>query len=418
MLWLYNTLLVPVRLAVGLRAALSSRDPGKTAEWDERRARRLPATPPGSIWIHGASVGEVGIVNSLAAEIRRTAATEIPLVVSALTPTGRQRLAGPPEVDAAFFLPLDFPGTTRTVFRKLQPSVLTLVETELWPNLLEAAQSAEVPVVIVNGRLSSRRMKRYRRLSPLYRPRLRRLAHVGAQSPEDAERFVELGVPRSVVSVTGNIKYDLPPPAATVASEIRARLRLDGGRPVFIAASTRDGEESLLLDAVAAVRKNVPNLLWILAPRHLERVETVVSAIEGRGLRHRLWSDTSTIEDFDVLIVDTLGQLRAMFAIADVAFVGGTLVPIGGHNVLEPAAANVPVLFGPHTENVTAAADALCAADGAIRVQAAKELIPALGELLGNEDRRRRMGRSAGEVVRSNRGALARSVESILAAAR
>ncbi len=418
MLWLYNTLLVPVRLAVRLRAALASRDPGKAAEWDERRARSLPDTPPGSIWIHGASVGEVGIVNSLAAEIRRTAATEIPVVVSALTPTGRQRLARPPDVNAAFFLPLDFPGTTRTVVRTVRPSVLTLVETELWPNLLEAAQSCGVPVVIVNGRLSSRRMTRYRRLSPLFRPRLRRLAHVGAQSPEDAERFVELGVPRSVVSVTGNIKYDLPPPAATVAAELRERFRLDGDRPVFIAASTRDGEEPLLLDVVAAVRKNVPNLLWILAPRHLERVAAVVAAVEARGLRHRLWSDTSAIEDFDVLVVDTLGQLSAMFAVADVAFVGGTLVPIGGHNVLEPAAANIPVLFGPHTENVTAAADALCAAGGAIQVQSAAELIPALGELLGDEDRNRRMGRSAGEVVRTNRGALAQSVESILAVAR
>ncbi len=418
MLWLYNTLLVPVRLAVGLLAAVESRNPVKAVEWDERRARRLPDTPPGPIWIHGASVGEVGIVNSLAAEIRRTAGAEVPVVVSALTPTGRQRLAGPPQVDAAFFLPLDFPETTRIVVRALRPSVLALVETELWPNLLEAAQSAGVPVVIVNGRLSSRRMARYRRFSALFRPRLSRLAHVGAQSPADAKRFVELGVPRSVVSVTGNIKYDLAPPPATAAEELRRRLRLEADRPVFICASTRDGEEMLLLDVVAAVREEFPNLLWIVAPRHLQRVEEVVGAVEERNLRHRRWSEGSAIEGTDVLIVDTLGQLQTMFAVADLAFVGGTLVPVGGHNVLEPAAAGVPVLFGPHTENVTAAAGALCSAGGAVRVRNAQELIPAIRELLGSEDRRRQMGLRAEEVVQANRGALARSVESILAVTR
>jgi 3-deoxy-D-manno-octulosonic-acid transferase len=247
MLSLYNAALLPLRPVVAAWAfwrALS--DPGRSAELRERRARVLPELPPGGIWIHGASAGEARIVTALAAEVRREEAG-LPLAASTYTPAGRAALPGPPELDAAFFLPFDFRSYVRRVLDAVRPSCLALVETELWPNLLGEAHRAGVPVVVLNGRLSAERMSRYRRLSRLLRPLLARIVTVGAQSEKDAQRFLSLGVPERAVEVLGNIKYDLPRPDVDPAA-LRARLRLEPGRPVLVAGSTGIGEEPLILD--------------------------------------------------------------------------------------------------------------------------------------------------------------------------
>ena len=413
MLRLYNTLLLPLRWSARLWAWRTGRIPGREREVGERLARELPPEKPGAIWIHGASVGESRIVDSLVRELRRRA-IDRPLVVSAVTPTGRRQLPAPPDVDHAFHAPLDFAGLPSRVIRALRPSALAIVETELWPNLLHEAALSGLPVGVVNGRLSPSRMHRYRRFAGLYRPLLSRLTLVGAQSDEDGARFLELGVTSRSLRVTGNVKYDLEPPEVDVDA-LRERLGLPPNRPVFVAGSTHDGEEEPVLDAFLRARGPVPSLLLVLAPRHPERADDVEGRIRRRGLTvARLGGATGPRGDRDVLLVDTLGQLGRLYGLAATAFVGGSLVPTGGHNVLEPAALGVPVLFGPHTQDFAEPARALARAGGGFRVTNADALQRELVSLLTDLERRKKASERARGMVEANRGALGRSVDLLL----
>ncbi len=411
MLQLYNTLLLPLRVVVAPWAAWRRRDPSRAREWSERRARVLPRVPPGGLWLHGASVGEARILGSVA-RVLGDRRPRPPLSVSAYTRTGRRQLPGPPLVDAAFFLPLDFPGLPGRLLDAVRPRALVLVETELWPNLLWESSLRGVPVAVINARLSPRRMGRYRRLGRLYRPLLSGLAAVGAQSAEDGERFRELGVPAGRVTVTGNVKYDLAPP--TVDREaLRRRFALADDRPVLVAGSTAAGEDGPVLDAYAEARRVVPRAFLVLAPRHPERAPEVERLARERGLRLARLSSAAAGragESHDGLLVDTIGELAALYALGRVAFVGGSLVPVGGHNVLEPAALGVPVLFGPHTEHVREPAAALLDAGGALRVEDGSALARRFRELLEDGGARARIAAAAAAVLESNRGALARTV--------
>ncbi len=413
MLRLYNTVLLPVRVGVALWVACRAGDDRKRREWAERRARRLPSIPPHGIWLHGASVGEVRIVRSLAESVR-SLRPALPLAVSAYTPSGRAQLPPVPLTDAAFYVPLDFSGLTTRLLQAVRPAALTLVETELWPNLLHEAHASGVPVVVLNGRLSASRMARYRRLSRLFRPLIERIAVVGAQTEADAGRFLELGAAPRAVSVTGNVKYDLPAPA-TDAATLRQRLDLSARRPVVVAGSTAPGEESLVLDAFEAARRGHGELLLILAPRHLSRIKEVEALVLSRGLRMGRYSaGRRSVAQVDVLLVDTLGDLAALYRLGWVAFVGGSLVPVGGHNLLEPAAVGVPVLFGPHVEHVAELAEALERTAAGIRVRDAAGLGRELTRLLDDETRRTEMSRRAAQVLETHRGALERSVSLLL----
>jgi len=416
MVGVYNAVLAPLRLAAAAWALRHARGP-RAEEWRERMARRLPSVErPGGVWVHGASVGEVRIVTALARGLRKLR-PDLPLVVSAVSPTGRAQLPGAPDVDAAFFLPLDFSGMPTRVLRAVAPRVLTLVETELWPNLLREADRLAVPVVLVNARLSAAGMRWYRRLSGLYGPLLARVARVGARSSADADRFRELGVPSAAICVTGNVKYDLPLPGGDRA-RARRELAIAGERPVLVAGSTRPGEERILVESWRRLRADLPELLLVLAPRHPERFDEVERLLAGAGLRLARWSRPATVDEppAEALLVDELGVLGRAYLAADVAFVGGTLVPVGGHNVLEPAAAGVPVLFGPYTSNVDDAAAELLAERGAERVTNAEELASAVAALVRNPERAGAMGDAARHVVEANRGALDRTIEIVLAA--
>ena len=340
MLRLYNTVLLPFRVGAAFYAALRATDPDKRVEWAERRARQLPQVPPHGVWIHGASVGEARIVGSLARGIR-SRRPDLPLAVSAYTATGRKLLPEPPQAEAAFFVPLDFPGLTTRLLQAIRPAALALVETELWPNLLHECQQSGTPVVVLNGRLSASRMARYRRFSALYRPLLEKLSALGAQSEDDARRFVELGVPAQRVEITGNVKYDLPGPDAT-ADALREQLGLSENRPVFVAGSTAQGEDLPLLEAFQGLRERWPDLLLVLAPRHPERTDQVEAQARSCGLRTLRYSLARTSPgEFDVLLVDSVGHLSGLYQLASAAFVGGSLVPVGGHNLLEPAAVGI-----------------------------------------------------------------------------
>ena len=416
MLRLYTSVLLALRPAAALWAAWRGRDPERRRECAERLARALPAAGPGALWIHGASVGEARIVAALAGALRQRH-PRAPLVVSALTPTGRAQLPAPPAVDSAFFAPLDLPGLPERLLDALLPAELVLVETELWPILLDAARRRGVPAVIVNARLSQRRMARYRRLAALYRPLVAGLAAVGAQSAADAERFRELGARPGAVRVTGNVKYDLPAPALD-APAVRARLGLDAARPVLVAGSTGAGEEPAVLEAWRAARERVPGLLLAIAPRHPRRADEVAALVERRGHRLVRLAAGRPVGTADVLLVDTLGELASLYAVGSVAFVGGSLVPLGGHNVLEPAALGVPVIFGPHTTSVAEPAERLLEAGAARRVTNAAALCAAVVELCLDRGSREAAGERGRRVVEAERGALERSVALVLDARR
>jgi len=235
MLSLYNTALLPLRLGLAVWAAMRPHDPAKRLEWSERRALRLPVLASGGVWVHGASMGEALIARGVAKELRARR-PGLPLAVSAYTTTGRAQLPAPPAVDAAFFMPLDFPGLPSRLLEAVKPAALVLVETELWPNLLHEAYTANVPVVVINGRISPRRMNRYRRFGRLYRPLLERVTALGAQSRADAERLRELGARDEALQITGNLKYDLPLPDSDPET-LRRRLQLPAERPVFVAST-------------------------------------------------------------------------------------------------------------------------------------------------------------------------------------
>jgi len=413
MLRLYNTLLLPLRPLAALWFLCHRRSPQRGAEAGERMARRLPAARRSGVWIHGSSVGEARIVTGLARAVRSREADR-PICVSAYTRTGREQLPQAPLAEASFFLPLDFAGFPSRVLEALKPSLLVIVETELWPNLLHEAQRCGTPVAVVNARLAPERMNRYRRLSRLYRPLLERLCRVGAQSGDDAARFRELGVPGGAIRVTGNVKYDLPVPDVDEAA-LRSEIGLEPDRPVLVAGSTGPGEESAVLEAFAALRAAHPRLFLILAPRHPGRADEVEQLARSAGHRtRRLSRGPDGPGEADLLLVDVLGRLGGLYKLGSAAFVGGSLVPVGGHNVLEPAAAGVPVLFGPHTGHFAEPAEALLRAGGARRVGDAAELARAVAGLLDDEGLRTTTARNASRVVAENRGALERSVDLLL----
>ena len=409
---LYNAALFPARAACVVFGVWPRKTPEATLERDQRLARRLPSVAPGGLWIHGASVGEARIVGALARAIRKRRPAQT-LLASAVTATGRAQLPAPPDVDAAFFLPLDFAASQRKTFDVLSPAMLVLVETELWPNLLAEAARRDVPIVLVNARLAPERLARYRFLSGLYGPLLRGVAAIGVSGPDEVSRFEALGVPSRSIAVVGNIKFDLPPPAVSPA-ELRRRFGIAEERPIVAAGSTGDGEDALVLDAYEAARRDVPDLFLILAPRHPARFASASSEATRRGLTVKRLSSGGSAGDANVLLVDTVGQLATLYAMAGSAFVGGSLVPVGGHNLLEPLAAGVPVLFGPHTEHVAEIAAALIRAGAGVRVGDASALSEAWTRLARRPEERLRLVSAGSRVLLSHRGALGRATDLVL----
>ena len=408
--FLYDALLFATYPAARLYGAWDvRRAPERAREWAERLGRTLPHPSRGGVWIHGASLGEARLAASLAGSLR-AARHGVPVSVSSVTRTGRAALPSPPAVEAAFFAPLDVRRGVRRVVRAVAPSVLVLIETELWPGLLREAAAAGTRLALVNARLAPERMARYRRLAPLYRPLLRSLDRIGAGSPEDAARFLELGARPEAIAVTGNLKYDLPVPAVD-RTALRRRFALAPARPVLVAGSTGEGEDAPVLDAFLRTRTHHPDAFLVLAPRHPERAPKALSLAKARGLRaHALSSGSDGAAGAaDVLVVDGVGELARLYALGSVAFVGGSLVPVGGHNVLEPAAAGVPVLFGPHTAHVAEPAETLLRAGAARRVNDAAALGETWSTLLLDEAARRAMSEAAHRVLADNRGALART---------
>ncbi len=416
---LYSALLYLATPLLLLRLAWSGRrNRAYWRRWPERFGFADELPKPGGIWVHAVSVGEVIAALPL---LERLMANHpaLAVTVTTMTPTGSDRVRAALGVRVHHrYLPYDLPGAVGRFLDDVRPRLGLLMETELWPNLVAGCAARGVPLVLANARLSAGSADGYRRIGRLVRPLLGDLAAIAAQAESDARRFVDLGADPARVTVTGSIKFDLTVDDAARDGGRDLRETLGAERPSWIAASTHDGEDELVLAAHAAVRTRFPRAVLLLVPRHPERFERVAALCVARGYRVARRSLSEPGADADVYLGDTMGELLALYAAADVAFVGGSLVPTGGHNPLEPAALGLPVITGPHLHNFVRIADLLEEAGALTRVTDAETLAGRVVELLESPQRARAAGTAGREVVARNRGALERLlglVEDLLA---
>ncbi|MFN7182803.1 MAG: lipid IV(A) 3-deoxy-D-manno-octulosonic acid transferase [Thermomonas haemolytica] len=378
--------------------------------WDERYASYAQPGEPAPVWVHAVSVGEVNAAAPLVDRLR-AAHPNLRLVVTTITPTGSERVRALwGDAVAHVYLPYDLPGAVARFLRHFRPALALIVETELWPNLLFGCRAHGIPACILNARLSARSLRGYRLLAPLIRRALSGVHLVAAQSPEDARRFVTLGADSARVQATGNLKFDLPPlQAGAFVAEFRAALGRP--RPVWIAASTHEGEEVPVLEAHARLRAHYPDALLLWAPRHPERFRAAVQRAREAGFTVAQRSVQAWPEaDTGVFVVDTLGELLRFYACAQVAFVGGSLQAIGGHNLLEPAATGTAILSGPHLHNFADISRRLREAHAMQLVADAPALAQALVRLFGHPEECEAMTGAARRLLEEGRGALARTL--------
>ncbi|HEY6084323.1 MAG TPA: 3-deoxy-D-manno-octulosonic acid transferase [Nitrospira sp.] len=371
------------------------------------------------IWVHAVSLGEVVAVTPLIIELHRRH-PDHRFAVSTVTETGReaveQRLAG---IAEHCYAPLDFPWVVSRMIDRLQPALYIFVETELWPNLLRHLRRRGVWTVLVNGRLSSRSFRRqqWALVRSFYRTIIQGVSLFLMQSYRDVERIVALGADVRVVRRTGNIKFDQPVPVSVDARSVRAALRIQDHDQLIVAGSTHPGEEEVLVDACRAVMEIYPSVRLLLAPRHIERADQVVAMVREKGLtvqRRSMMSEglSSSGPAPCVVILDSRGELASLYREGAVTFVGGTLIPVGGHNLLEPALWGRPVLFGPYTDHCAEIATLLLQAAGG-RLVTQANLVQTLIDLFNHPEERARMGRAARSVVEQNQGALRATVDAV-----
>lgn len=413
---LYSLALYALTPLMLLRLAWRGRaNRGYWARWGERFGfSAAPAFGAAPIWIHAVSVGEVLAAVPLVHALREHYPS-VPLVLTTTTPTGSERVRAQLDDDVWHcYLPYDLPGATRRFLDRVRPRIGIVMETELWPNLFAKAQARGIPLVLANARLSSRSFRGYQRLSGLVRETVSRLSAIAAQSEADAKRFAALGAEGDQICVMGSIKFELRIPADldTMAAALRACWGTQ--RPVWIAASTHAGEDEKVLAAFDIVRRDIPQALLILVPRHPERFDRVAVLCERAGYRvaRRSRPDSLSVGS-DLLLGDTMGELMFFYAAADVAFVGGSLVPTGGHNVLEPAALGRPVVCGPHVFNFREIVADLMEAGAMVAVQDADTLAAAVVTLLRDTAKAQAMGEAGRVMVEQQRGALERLLERV-----
>jgi 3-deoxy-D-manno-octulosonic-acid transferase len=403
-------LLTPLILAYlafrGLRA------PDYLRRWNERFGRFKPPAQSGGILVHAVSMGEV---NAAAPLVRELAARYpgSPMTVTAFTPTGSERIRSLFGEDVFHvFSPLDLPGSVRRFLDRVQPRVLVIMETEIWPNLYHQAAARNIPILIVNARISRNSIGGYRRFSGLVADVLSETAAIAAQSEEDAGRLIELGADDGRVSVTGNLKFDvrLPPSLVEQGESIRTAWGTD--RLVLLAGSSHEADETAVFKAFQGILDSHPTALLVLVPRHPERFMKAAHGARAAGFRVSLRSESaSCARDTQCYVVDAMGELLRYYAACDIAVVGGSFERIGGHNPLEPAALARPVLLGPHTFNFADITRQMLEHGAALQFEDGDELAAAVRELAADPGRRDRMGQAGLALVRSGQGALERTLE-------
>jgi 3-deoxy-D-manno-octulosonic-acid transferase len=390
------------------------RDPAYRGRIGQRLGFAPRPSRTGGLWVHAVSVGEVQAAAGLIAEIRQRHPT-LPIVITTTTPTGAQRArALYKDTIHHCYLPYDLPGAVNRFLDRIAPQVAVILETEIWPTLYAQLGRRRIPLVLGSARVTPRSVERYRKLASLFRDALTNDIHVGAQTPGDAGRYLQVGAPAHRVQVTGNIKYDLTIPDATIDAGRALRAQWNAARPVWIAGSTHESEEEAALAAHDVVRTKYPDALLLLVPRHPQRFDAVRSLLRRREVSFVMRSAGALPAASDtVLLVDTIGELQMFYAASDIAFVAGSLVPIGGHSLLEPAVLGLPILSGPHTQNSQDVADLLAQA-GALRiVRDAQELGSQLLKDFGDPARAQATGAAGRDAVAANRGAVGRLVAMI-----
>jgi 3-deoxy-D-manno-octulosonic-acid transferase len=374
------------------------------------------------IWLHAASVGEVKALSTIIPQLKK-GNPEISLIVSVVTKSGKKEaeriLSVGKEVEFVFYAPIDLKRFVKRAQASLNPRALILVETELWPNLIKEAKQRGCWVALINGRISGKSLSKYLLLRSLFAETLSHVDLFCMQSEEDAERIKKLGADKDKIKVLGNLKFDR---MITQISEVdktvlKKRLSIPPDLKVMVGGSVRNGEEEILARVFKRLKKDGDDLLLILAPRHLDRVKKIEKMLfhqELNFIRKSELNGKTLLKNQRIILLDTMGELARIYAIADVAFVGGSLVPIGGHNLLEPAVYGVPVVFGPHVDHFKTAADLLIQCGGGIKIKNEEELYAKTSDLLKDEDKRKRMGMVAQEAIKRQSGASQRTAQLIL----
>jgi 3-deoxy-D-manno-octulosonic-acid transferase len=405
------SLTAPVAFAIVLLRGLRDRayweHPAERFGW----GRRLTAP---ALWLHAVSMGEVAAAVELVRALRARH-PDSPFVLTTSTPTGRARARAifGDDIDIRF-LPYDTPGSVRRFLDRVRPRVAVILETELWPNLIRACMCRDVPVVFASARLSAKSVAQYRRLGRLFADTVAAATLIAAQTPQDAERFIAIGASPARTRVVGNAKFDMRLGDSIREQGRELRRTHFGNRPVWIAGSTHAGEEEQVLAAHSELRLENPDLLLLLVPRHPQRFESVAALLRRLGIPFDRRSGAAPVRpDAQVMLVDTMGELTTLYASSDAAFVGGSLVPVGGHNLLEPAVLGVPVITGPYNASAKDIARALLQQGGAVEVAGSRALASAVRRLLQDPAARERAVRSAREFVDAHRGAVERLTELI-----
>lgn len=412
---LYTALLYLIQPVIWIRLWVRGRKaPAYRKRWGERYGY-YPASlklKAGGIMLHSVSVGETLAAIPLVRALRHRYPS-LPITVTTMTPTGSERVMSAFGSDVQHvYLPYDLPDALARFLDKIDPKLVLIMETELWPNLVAALHQRRIPLVIANARLSARSAAGYAKLGKFVRTLLRRITLIAAQNEEDGERFIALGAQRAQLTVTGSLKFDISVTPQLASKALTLRRQWAPHRPVWIATSTHEGEESIVVAAHRALLKEFPELLLILVPRHPERFPDAINLVRDAGLSYTTRSSGEVPSgSTQVVVGDTMGELMLLYGIADLAFVGGSLVERGGHNPLEPAAHAIPVLMGPHTFNFKDICARLDEANGLITVTDEASLVKAVASLLNDEDYRNYHGRHAVEVLYQNQGALQRLLQ-------
>lgn len=406
---LFYILLPAVLLRLWLRAR---KNPVYMTRIGERFGIIPKPIPPNGLWIHAVSVGEVIAAIPLI-KIFQTRHPDIPIVITTNTPTGADR------VTAAFgdkvthlYVPYDLPEAWQRFLNAVKPRCLVIMETELWPNMLYSCSQRKIPILLANARLSAKSAAGYRRVYRLSHNMLQQIDIIAAQAQADADRFFILGCESARLKIVGSVKFDLEISEELKANALQLREAWGQDRLVWIAASTHETEEEQILKAFTDIRERLPNALLVLVPRHPERFERVTALCKRSGFNVVLRSEKRPCNpDTQIFIGDSMGELLLFYAASDVAFVGGSLVPTGGHNPLEPVALGLPVVMGPHVFNFAAISEQLQAVGAMIQIESTDQLAEEVTGLLHNATQRQHMGEKGKAFVAQNRGAVMRHIE-------
>jgi len=407
MRYLYSVLFFVAIPLIVLRLLWKSiRFPVYRTRISERFALKPALKQPVDVWVHAVSLGEVIAASPL---IEKLLEKNQRVMVTTTTPTGSVKIIDSfgDKIEHQF-LPYDLMVLQRRFLRQIKPGKVIIIETELWPNLLTAVKRSNIPLLLMNARLSEKSMKGYQKIKAIIKPALACFTKILAQSEEDAKRFLILGAESTQVQVVGNIKFDRPPLSANDLTEIQEAVKhLGASKFIWLAASTHHNEEQLLLDTFTKLKAEIPELVLMVAPRHPERFQDIINLMQGSNFKTGTRSQSKEWNpDMDIIVLDSMGELSNFYFVSDLAFVGGSLVPIGGHNMLEPVQAGVPVICGNHLHNFQAISRDLLSADAMEIVNSPEELTEKVLSLYKNKKRRQEMADNAREVLESNRGAL------------